>query len=84
MARRKLYDVVLIVQPRDHTIGELASTIVHVLGFEASQAYNCALILHSRGRYVVKTFKHSELKLAKLVIKAFTDSGILAQLQQQR
>ena len=84
MSKAKLYDVIALEPDRKHAIPYLAHTITNVMGYENSQAQNCALILSRVGRYKIGTFKHKELDHAKLVVASFIDAGLFAQIQQRR
>lgn len=58
----------------------LVEVIRHVLGYDQSQACNCANIITNKGEYAVKTYLPKESEKAKAVLDMLTDQQIPAEL----
>lgn len=58
-------------------VAEVLST---VLGYESTQAMNCASIIAIQGQYVVKRMKRSQLKRAELLVENLASNGIYSKL----
>ena len=58
----------------------LTDVIMQSLGYETTQAQTCAQIIQSRGSYVVKVYKGSEMAKARQYWQLFVDEGIPADL----
>src|SRR5882724_4223461 len=61
-----------------NTFEWVIETLVDICGHSAEQAEQCALIIHSRGKYAVKYGSYDELKP---MCDAITDRGINATLE---
>lgn len=58
-------------------VAEVLSTI---LGYEKSQAYNCAFLIFNRGEYLVRRFTKSQKDKADACLEALSINGIPAEL----
>ena len=50
------------------------------LGYEPTQAYMCAMLVHNNGNYVVKKFKKKELEIARNTVSLMIEKGLDARL----
>ncbi len=53
-----------------------------VLGFETTQAHQCAILIHNRGSYKIKTYKNIED--ADATYEYLTQSGITAEIRKDK
>lgn len=58
----------------------ITNILVQTLGYEITQAANCANIIMERGEYIVKSFKPSEMETAVAILELLEKYDILAQL----
>lgn len=58
----------------------LTEVIRQVLGYDYSQAAVCANIIFTKGEYVCKTFKYSELKKAEKILSVIKEQDVPAML----
>jgi len=58
----------------------LADVLGTVLGYERSQAYNCAFLVFNRGEYLVRRFTASQKEKANACLEALAINGIPAEL----
>lgn len=58
----------------------VADVLGTVLGYEQTQAYNCAHIIFTRGEYLVRRFKASQRQKAEACLEGLTINGIPAEL----
>ena len=53
---------------------------MHVLGYDMTQAANCAHVIYNMGQYVVKTYESDELNTADSILALLEDQNIPAEL----
>lgn len=71
----------LVLYHHEFNNDELVSEVIrHALGYECTQAINCANIIINKGSYAIKTFKVSEMKRARATEELFIEQGIPAKL----
>lgn len=71
----------LVIYHDDFNNEQLLSEIIRqALGYEYTQAINCAGMILNKGSYVVKTFKVSDMLKAKATEQLFIEQGIPAKL----
>lgn len=71
----------LVLYHHEFNNDELVSEIIRqALGYEYTQAINCANMIINKGSYAVKTFKVTEMKRAKATQELFIEQGIPAKL----
>ena len=71
----------LVLYHDEYNSEELLYEIIRqALGYEYTQAINCANIVMNRGSYAVKTFKVSDMPKAKATEQLFIQQGIPAKL----
>lgn len=58
----------------------LTDVLMQILGYEVTQAANCAGIIFEKGEYVVKSFSLSELSIAEAFKELLLKHGLPAQL----
>lgn len=58
----------------------LADVLGTVLGYEQTQAYNCAYLIHNRGEYLVRKFPASQKQKAQACLDGLSVNGIPAEL----
>lgn len=58
----------------------VADVLASVLGYEQTQAYNCAHIIFVRGEYLVRRFKPSQKQKAEACLEGLAVNGIPAEL----
>lgn len=61
-----------------NTFQHVIDTLMEICGHSAEQAEQCAMIIHSQGKYAVKSGNYDELKL---MCDAITDRGIGATVE---
>lgn len=61
-----------------NTFQHVIDTLIEVCGHNAEQAEQCAMIIHTQGKYAVKSGHYDELKL---MCDAITDRGIGATVE---
>ena len=81
MVKRKSKEMSLVIYHDDMNNEQLLSEIIRqALGYEYTQAINCAGVIMNKGSYTVKTFKVSEMPKAKATEQLFIEQGIPAKL----
>jgi ATP-dependent Clp protease adapter protein ClpS len=71
----------LVIYNHDFNNQEFLTEVIrHALGYDYSQAGNCANVIINEGKYVVKTYDMKDKKRAELVLGIFTDQEIPAKL----
>lgn len=58
----------------------LTEVIRQALGYEYSQAGNCANLVINEGKYVVKTYEMRDKQKAEAILSIFTDQDVPAKL----
>ncbi len=58
----------------------LVEVIRQVLGYETSQAANCANIIYEKGSYILKTFNKGDLEKASAYKELLHEHGIPAKI----
>jgi ATP-dependent Clp protease adapter protein ClpS len=58
----------------------VADVLGSVLGYEQTQAFNCAHVIYTRGEYLVRRFKASQKQKAEACLESLTINGIPAEL----
>jgi ATP-dependent Clp protease adapter protein ClpS len=56
----------------------LTEVLMDTLGYEVTQAANCASIIMDKGEYIVKSFTAQDKDIAEATIQLLTDNGIPA------
>lgn len=56
-----------------HTMSEVLSLC---LGYEHTQAYMCAMLVHARGEYLVKTYKVKDIDAARSIVSLMMEKGL--------
>jgi hypothetical protein len=81
MVKKKSKEMSLVLYHHEFNNDELLTEIIRqALGYEYTQAINCAHIIINKGNYIVKTFKVSEMNKAKATEALFIEQGIPAKL----
>lgn len=80
MVKKKIkYSLVIY----DHEFNDenfLTEAISSILGYEITQAANCASIITNKGKYPVISFEQRELEKAQIILEMFTSQSIPARL----
>ena len=58
----------------------LSQVLQHGLGFEISQAINCAMIIMNKGSYTIKTFALADTDKAKAIENLLNEQDVPAKL----
>lgn len=58
----------------------VAKVLGTVLGYEQTQAYNCAHMIYNRGEYLVRRFPASQKQKAQACLDGLSVNGIPAEL----
>lgn len=81
MVKRKSKQILLKVYFDEMNSYEyLTDVLMQVLGYEITQAANCASIITERGEYVVKVFAEAELDIAKTMSELLDNYSVPARL----
>lgn len=59
----------------------VCEVVMWTMGYEASQAANCAHMITRNGSYTVKTYKPTEREKAEAIKEAFLEQGVPAELE---
>lgn len=71
--------VLVVWNDEVNTFDWVIETLVEVCGHSAEQAEQCAMIIHTKGKYAVK---EGELEVLKPQCTAITDRGINATIEE--
>jgi ATP-dependent Clp protease adapter protein ClpS len=81
VGRRKTKHLALVIFYDEFNSYEFLTEVIRqVLGYEYSQAANCANVIFTKGEYVCKTFKMSELKKAEKILSVIKEQEVPATL----
>lgn len=81
MVRKKSNTLALVVYHHEFNQLELVAEVIkYSLGYEDTQAHNCAYMVVNNKEYVVKTFKVSEIEKARTILQLFIDQEVPAKL----
>lgn len=79
MVRKKQYGLVVYFAELN-SYEYLTELLQQILGYEVTQAANCASIVMDKGKYVVKTYKSQDLDKANIILDLLAQNGIPAKL----
>lgn len=76
-SRKVVKKIALVVCHHEYNSCEfLVEVLRQILGYEHSQAGNCANIIYEKGSYQVKTFKFSEMDKVMVYKDLFEENGV--------
>ena len=81
MVKKKAYKVEVIFNELN-SWEYLTNVLIEVLGYEVTQAANCASIIMDKGSYIVKSYGAQDLDIAKATIDMLEESEVPARLIQ--
>jgi len=79
MAIKKPTYQIIVHNDSENTFQHVVEVFQSVLGYEMSQAANCANIVHHKGKYAVKTVKDKEN--AEAFLELLLDYGLDAEIE---
>lgn len=78
MGTRKIKHKVIVHNNDTMSFSYVTECFQSVLGYEATQAANCANIIHEKGKYAVKTF--TEKEAAVTTAEMLEDCGFFVEI----
>ena len=82
-ATKTRYELVLFDDDHNH-VDFIVNLVGGVLGYDTTQAHNCALLIHRLGQYVVSRYDGDDLLCAQNHVELFNANGIKAELRDLR
>lgn len=79
MVKKKHYSLV-VYYAELNSYEYLTEVLQQILGYEVTQAANCASIIMEKGRYAVKTYKSQDLYKADITLDLLAQNGVPAKL----
>ena len=70
----------VIYKHDENSVDYVAEVISAALGYDATQAYSCALITQTAGQYIIKKYKSSERGQAEEILELITSQNVPAKL----